>query len=147
MKYLILLVACLILSGCATPRKSDTDVTFEVASRLVGIVPPEQVAEFPVIKIPSHGHPADLLAIGVGGGANVGGVRRALQAAQKQGDKVFLMIGDNRLLDAVVLGRAVDGLHLPGMNIVYANSLPISNEAEVRARIESARANYIYVDL
>ena len=144
MRKLISVTFLILLTGCASPQKSDNAIFMEAATKYASTLPPEQKSmSFPGIKIPSHGMIADSLAIAAGGGANATQLQKELLAAKASGGKGFLIIGSSSSLDLAVIENATKSQDLSGMQIFYSGGPDKKNE--IRAAVEKSKASFHFI--
>ena len=144
MKSLVTLAFIALLAGCATHGKSEKQILDEASTAYVASLPPGPAQlRLRATKIPSHGFIADNLAIAVGGGANATLLREELQDAKKLGDNFFLIMGSSTGVDVAVIGNAVEGLDLKGMQIYYSGTQ--AQKDKVQAAVEKTQAQFNYI--
>lgn len=145
MKSLVALALIATLAGCATTQgKSEKQILDEASTAYVASLPPGPAKlRLRAAKIPSHGFIADNLAIALAGGANATLLKEELLDAKSLGDNFFLIMGSGTEVDVAVIGNAVEGLDLKGMQIYYSGS--DAQKDKVQAAVEKAQAQFNYI--
>ncbi|PKM30881.1 MAG: hypothetical protein CVV07_06610 [Gammaproteobacteria bacterium HGW-Gammaproteobacteria-11] len=144
MKNLLAVSLLALLTGCASPGKSDHDIYTEALNAHASRLPAgENSVEFISVKIVSHGMLPDRLAIAADGGANAEKLQEALLQAKASGMSSFLIIGSGTDLDLAVIKGACDEQDLSGMTIYYAGNAARRNAVETEVRKAQAAFHFI----
>lgn len=145
MKSFVAFALIATLAGCATQGKSEKQIFDEAATAHVTSLPagPGSV-RIRSVKIPSHGLIGDSLAVALAGGANASQLKQELLDAKSVGDSGFLIIGASTSVDVAVIGNAVEGLDLKGMQIYYSGT--DAQKDKVRAAVEKTQAQFHYIN-
>ena len=145
MKSLVAVALFALLAGCATSGKSEHQILDEASTAYVASLPPGPAKlRLHSVKIPSHGLIADNLAIAMAGGANATYLKEQLLSAKRQGDNFFLIMGASTSVDVAVIGNAVEGLDLKGMQIYYSGT--DAQKDKVQAAVEKTQAQFNYIN-
>jgi len=152
MKKLILTLFILLMTACASTSskytlKSEQELVREAVQ--LGIQmgwkkADDQPLEIIGIQIPSHGLLGDLIARGVGGGANARQVANLLSKAKRNPDYAVLFITNNVRLDSTIIANAVEGIKLEGVKF-FLVARP-SDAPMFESIIKATGADFVFID-
>ncbi|WDU63907.1 hypothetical protein LRS56_05090 [Pseudomonas poae] len=146
MKSLAALALIAMLAGCASHGKSETQIFDEATTAYVASLPakPGKVY-FYTTKIPSHGLISDSMMIAMAGSANATSLKEQLLSAKNLSrESGFLIFGASTSVDVAIIGNAVEGLDLKGMQIYYSGTG--AQKDQVRTAIEKTQAQFHYIN-
>lgn len=145
MKSFVALALAAALVGCATQGKSEQQILDEAASAYVKSMPAgSDKLRLHTMSIPKSGMFGDTLAISMVGEQNAAHLRAELLDAKRLGDVFFLIIGASTPVDVAVIGKAVEGQNLKGMQIYYSGTE--AQKDAVRAAVEKTQAQFHYIN-
>jgi hypothetical protein len=143
-KSLITLALVATLAGCATQGKSDKQILDEASTAYVKSMPAgSDKLRLHTTSIPKTGLFGATLEIAMAGDQNAASLRGDLLNAKRLGDVFFLIIGAGTSVDVAVIGKAVEGQDLKGMQIYYSGT--DAQREQVRTAIEKTQAQFIYI--
>lgn len=142
MKKILVTLLVVVLSGCAGhAKKSEIDI-YNEALTAVSVSSGQTEPEIVTVDIPSHGALADLVVIGVGGGANATYLREVFTSMKKSSDKSVLIMGSSPMLDYAVVSNAVKNMDLSGMQVLYSNT---KNHTKMEQDVKSTGATFHFI--
>ncbi|KJZ43239.1 hypothetical protein [Pseudomonas marginalis] len=145
MKLFVAFALVATLAGCATQGKSEKQILDEAATAYVASMPAgSDKLRLHTMNIPKSGVFGDTLAISVAGEQNAARLRGELLDAKRLGDVFFLIIGAGTPVDVAVIGKAVEGQDLKGMQIYYSGTE--AQKDTVRAAVEKTQAQFHYIN-
>lgn len=144
MKNLTVALLVLALSGCAAGgKKTDADI-FKEASAAVSANSGQTQINMVTVDIPSHGAIADLVVIGLGGGANAMYLRDLLLKLKAASNQSVLIMGSSSSLNYAVISNAVKSLNLSGVHIVYSGKS--AKQTQISQAVKQTGASYYFID-
>lgn len=145
MKSFIALVLVATLAGCTTQGKSEKQIFDEATTAYVKSMPAgSEQLRLHTTSIPKSGMFGDTLAISMAGEQNAAQLRGELLNAKRLGDGFFLIIGASTPVDVAVIGKAVEGQDLKGMQIYYSGT--DAQKDKVRTAVEKTQAQFHYIN-
>lgn len=145
MKSLVALALIATLAGCATQGKSEKQILDEAASAYVKSMPAgSDKLRLHTMSIPKTGLFGDTLGIAMAGDQNAASLRGELLNTKRLGDVFFLIIGAGSPVDVAVIGKAVEGQDLKGLQIYYSGT--DAQKEQVRTAVEKSQAQFYYIN-
>ncbi len=145
MKSLVALALIATLAGCATQGKSEKQILDEAASAYVKSMPAgSDKLRLHTMNIPKTGLFGDTLGIAMAGDQNAASLRAELLNTKRLGDVFFLIIGAGSPVDVAVIGKAVEGQDLKGLQIYYSGT--DAQKEQVRTAVEKSQAQFYYIN-
>jgi len=144
-KSFVALVLIATLAGCATQGKSEQQILDEATTAYVKSMPADSdKLRLHTMSIPKSGMFSDTLAISMAGDQNAASLRGELLNTKRLGDVFFLIMGAGTPVDVAVIGKAVEGQDLKGLQIYYSGT--DAQKENVRVAVEKSQAQFHYIN-
>lgn len=144
MKNVFIAVLVIALSGCAAGgKKTEADIYQEASVAIFASSGQAQI-NMVTVDIPSHGAIADVVVIGLGGGANATYLREILTKLKTTPNQAVLIMGSSPSLNYAVISNAVKNMDLSGVHVVYSGKS--AKQSQIAQAVKQSGASYYFID-